>query len=324
MQNSSDNIMLFNAGEVFAGKKSSKFVAGFKERTAFVPDADDNYVIPASWGPDIAIWFVHFRDPLFIFGPTGCGKTSCLKQFASRINYPVYEVTGHNRLEFPELIGHHTVENGNMRFEYGPLAKAMRDGGIFLINEVDLLPPDVMAGMNSILDGSPLCIAENGGEVIKPHKMFRFVATANSNGTGDSTGLYQGVLRMNMAAADRFLAVQADYMRADEEVKLIVKAFPQFEGDTVERMVRYANNIRELFRGDVTEETTATQLGCTMSTRSIMRWAAYAGIMFEAVPDANSTRKNEFLLAALKRTLIFKASATDQLALIELFQRIFG
>ncbi len=47
-----------------------------------------------------------------------------------------------------------------------------------------------MAGLNSVLDGSPLCITENGGELIKPHLMFRFVATANTKSCGADSGQY--------------------------------------------------------------------------------------------------------------------------------------
>ena len=78
-----------------------------------------------------------------------------------------------------------------MAYQYGPLALAMRHGGLFLLDEFDLLDPSTAAGLNSILDGSPLCIPENGGEIIEPHEMFRFVATANTNGGSDETGLYQ-------------------------------------------------------------------------------------------------------------------------------------
>ena len=59
--------------------------------------------------------------------------------------------------------------------------------------------------LNGILDGQPLCIPENGGELVVPHPMFRFAATANSNGGSDETGLYQGVLRQNLALMDRFV-----------------------------------------------------------------------------------------------------------------------
>ena len=105
----------------------------------------------------------------------------------------MFEVTGHSRLEFPELIGHHIVRQGNMEFEYGPLALAMKFGGLFLLNEIDLLEPSTAAWPNSILDGQPLCIPENGGELIVPHPMFRFAATANSNG-GSTLVMLQGLV----------------------------------------------------------------------------------------------------------------------------------
>ena len=60
-----------------------------------------------------------------------------------------------------------------MAYKYGPLPLAMRYGGILLINEADLLSPEVAVGLNGVLDGAPLCLPENGGEVISPHEMFR-------------------------------------------------------------------------------------------------------------------------------------------------------
>ena len=87
-------------------------------------------------------------------------------------------------MEFADLVGHCTVQKNNMTFEYGPLALAMRYGGLFLLNEIELTAPEVAAGLNSIVDGAPLCIVENGGERITPNPMFRLAATANSNGAG--------------------------------------------------------------------------------------------------------------------------------------------
>ena len=47
-----------------------------------------------------------------------------------------------------------------MRYEYGPLSLAMRYGGLFLINEVDLLSPEVAVGLNGVLEGALLCLPE--------------------------------------------------------------------------------------------------------------------------------------------------------------------
>lgn len=199
-----------DAGQVFNGKPSGTAIRGYAIASAYTPAIDSGYVFHES-SRDMVVWFLGLRGPLYVFGPSGCGKTSCIKQLAARLNYPVFEVTGHGRLEFADLIGHLTVRDGNMVFEYGPLALAMRYGGIFLANEIDITPPEVVAGLHGILDGSPLCIAENGGELIAPHPMFRFTATANTNGGGDESGLYQGTQRQNLAFSDRFILCEMGY-----------------------------------------------------------------------------------------------------------------
>ena len=73
-----------------------------------------------------------------------------------------------------------------MTFEYGPLALAMRYGAIILLNEIDLTSPEIAAGLNSVLDGSPLCIAENGGELIAPHPMASELANSSVESASDA------------------------------------------------------------------------------------------------------------------------------------------
>ncbi|SBW10500.1 CobS protein, putative (fragment) [uncultured delta proteobacterium] len=121
----------FDAGAVFSGSPSKKMVKGYATPSAFTPIVDPNYIFHEH-SRDLVVWFTGQTDPLYVYGPTGCGKTSVIKQLAAKLNYPVFEVTGHSRLEFPEFIGHHVVRQGSMEFEYGPLA--MKFGGILLLN----------------------------------------------------------------------------------------------------------------------------------------------------------------------------------------------
>lgn len=259
-----------DAGEVFSGKPSGTTIRGFAKASSYTPNIDHDYIFHES-SRDLIVWFLNPTDPLYVFGPTGCGKTSCIKQLAARLNYPVFEVTGHGRLEFADLAGHHTIHNGNMTFDYGPLSLAMKYGGLFLLNEIDLTSPDVAAGLNGILDGSPLCIAENGGEIIMPHANFKFAATANTNGGGDDTGLYQGTQRQNLAFSDRFMLCEIGYPDAEVEENLLERKFPNLPAELCGKMVSFANEVRRMFMGEASNGDPGDCLEITFSTRSLLR-----------------------------------------------------
>lgn len=319
----------YDMGELFSGRKSGNTIIGWAQPTEATPAVNPAYIMP-QWAMDIIAWLrvpAQDREPIYIFGPTGCGKTSCVKQIAAKLNMPVYEVTGHNRLEFPELVGHHTVVNGNMTFQYGPLSLAMRDGGMLIINEIDLLDPSTATGLNSILDGSPLTIAENGGEIIKPHSEFRLVATANSNGAGDSTGMYQGVLRANLAFMDRFMLVEAKYIEPARELDILRRKFPSLPEDLMTKMVDYANHVRRMFIGAELDESApetsnkfvGVQLPLTFSTRTLIRWA-YLANMYAPLKN-KGVNVVEY---SLDRAIGFRAEPVVRVTLHELAQSIFG
>ena len=304
-----------DAGQIFSGKPSGTMISGYDTASEYTPAIDPDYLFHES-SRDIIVWFLmNNPEPLYICGPTSAGKSSLVRQIAARLNYPVFEATGHDRLEFPDLVGHLSVHNGNMVFEDGSLTMAMKRGGIFLFNEADLCSPATLAGLNTVLDGSPLCIVENGGELIAPHPMFRFVVTANSNGSSDETGLYQGVMRQNLAFMDRFIVVEIGYPKPEVEQNLLNRLFPELPPEITEKMVDFANDVRKNFMGN---STAHDALEVTLSTRTLMRWAKLT-IAFQPLSKQGISP----IMYALDRALGFRASATSRAALHEMAQRIF-
>ncbi|NDY55852.1 AAA domain-containing protein [Desulfovibrio sulfodismutans] len=305
-----------DAGQVFSGTPSGKPVQGFATPCSYTPMPSSDYIFHES-SRDIIVWFLERSDPLYVFGPTGSGKTSLIKELAARLHYPVFEVTGHGRMEFADLVGHLAVRDGSMEYAYGPLTLAMRHGGLFLLNEIDLVSPDVAAGCNGILDGQPLCLAENSGELITPHPLFRFVATANTNGSFDETGLYQGTLQQNLAFMDRFWLCEVGYPDTQAELGLLESRASLLPEDVRARMVNFANEVRRLFVGEAAGEITKT-IEVTFSTRTLLRWADLT-VRFQ--PLANQGIQP--VTYALDRALGYRASRETRALLHELAQRIF-
>ena len=307
----------FDAGQIFSGKPSGTTVRGYAVPSAYTPAIDPDYIFHES-SRDVVVWFLNPQEPLYVFGPCGSGKTSCIKQLSARLNYPVFEVTGHGRLEFADVVGHLTVKNSSITFEYGPLALAMRYGALLLLNEIDLTSPEIAAGLNSVLDGSPLCIAENGGELIVPHPMFRLVATANTNGGGDDTGLYQGTQRQNLAWLDRFTICEVGYPSAEVEKRLLARHFPSLPESLCATMVDYANEVRKLFMGESSTSNLTNTIEVTFSTRSLLRWGDLT-VRFQPLAHQGV----QPITYALDRALAYRASRETRAMLHELAQRMF-
>jgi cobaltochelatase CobS len=258
-----------------------------------------------------------FGDGLLIFGPTGSGKTSIVEQVAARLQMPTTSYTCGGRTRFMDWVGQYVLINGDTVWQDGPLTSAMRNGGIFIANEIDLMSPDELSQANGILEGAPLVIAQRNGEVIRPHESFRFVATANSNGSG-SDGMYSGVQRQNMAFLDRFIVIYVDYLDEETEVKLLTQIAPKIPKEVITKMVQVANKVRTIFKGEQEDEgeLADVELSVTFSTRTLIRWV---------VQTQRSKGAPCALSYALTKSLLNRVSdKSEALAIHTIAASIFG
>ena len=252
-------------------------------------------------------------DGMFLTGPTGSGKTSLVTQVASRLCWPVQSVTCHGRMELSALVGQFVLVKGETVFVHGPLAVAARDGHLLILNESDLMDPAELAGINDIIEGQPLVIPENGGEVIRPHRRFRVFATGNSAGGGDGSGLYQGVLRQNLAFMDRFRVVQVGYPEPEVEKEVIRQAVPGLPDTLIDKMILLAGEIRRLFIGD--KDGGGPELTVTMSTRTEIRMGKLM-MAFKGAPNV--------VEYALTQALTARAEPDQREAIHQIAAGLFG
>jgi cobaltochelatase CobS len=185
-------------------------------------------------------------------GHTGSGKTTFVEQVAARLNWPVARIAFDSAIDRSELVGRMQLSsdgNGGTVSEWlkGVLELAIPNAYILLCDEFDAGRPDALYVMQEILEHKAKRLLEDGGRLIAYHPMSRVVATGNTCGSGDPSGIYPATRILSGATLDRFPSfIHVPYMTVEEEVELITKS-TTMDKNVVKRMAKFATEMREAF-----------------------------------------------------------------------------
>lgn len=221
-----------------------------------VPEVNSTYVFDVETLKNTLMALELHINP-YVWGHKGTGKTELFEQICARTGRPFVRVQHTANTEESHVVGMWTVKNNQTEFELGPLALAMKNGWVYLADEYDFALPSVLSVYQAVLEGKPLMIKEADAEnrVIKPHPNFRFVATGNTNGSGDETGLYQGTNLQNSANYDRFgMVIQKDYMSEKDEIEILKRKCNVIEEDAY-KLVEFAKMVRDAYAGGKISDT---------------------------------------------------------------------
>ena len=258
-------------GKAFPADQS---VEGYEPSNCrFVPEPDPEWAWDRRTLRDLVLWWICPPDPLYLFGPTGAGKSAAIRNFCAALNIPLYERTIYEGLEFSEVLTVTDLIDGTTITSYGllPLAMGVHGyPGIFNADDVDRGDPAFLSGFYEVLQGQPVTTNVGGVDVVKPVRGFRITATGNTALQGDQLGVYQGAKPQDIAFADRFIKVEAEYLQKRQEKALLRKVAPKLAKELTNAMVDVANEMRDGFMGN---SNANSALPMPMSTRSLVRWA---------------------------------------------------
>jgi len=217
----------------------------------YCPPIDHEYQFRASHLISFLSAFI-LRQNVWCHGHTGSGKTTLPAQVCARIGFPVFPLNLDSNLERADLTGQTTLVQDNgasvTKFEEGVLPKAMVQPCFLVLDEIDASKPDLLFVIQRATEGNGLLLTEDGGRLVKPHPLFRFVATANSRGQGDEHGVYAGVRPLNGALLNRFgMFIEVKYMEAEEEQVLLAKKYPSLAKDFIANISQFARLCRNAF-----------------------------------------------------------------------------
>ncbi|CEP09720.1 hypothetical protein [Parasitella parasitica] len=138
------------------------------------------------------------NEPVLLVGETGCGKTTVCQMLAETYQRQLHILNCHQNTETGDLLGgqrpvrHREAldepEKQQQLFEWhdGPLVQAMKEGHLFLLDEISLADDSVLERLNSVLEPSRLLVlAEKGGKHVEElygAANFQFLATMNPGG----------------------------------------------------------------------------------------------------------------------------------------------
>jgi cobaltochelatase CobS len=271
---------------------------------ALIPQPDPTFVWtePAR---DVAESIEH-NERVFLYGPSGTGKSALVRQIAAVVKRPVRRVSLNGETSVADFIGHWTV-NGNKEtvFVKGILPQAMQEGYILQMDEVDAMQPEVGFILQQILEPHGHLLLTDTGEDITPHVDFRLVATANTLGFGSDSGLYaSGTHVLNFSWLDRWdVVVHIDFLPGDDEVRLLHSRHPSVKEDLLKCMVKAAGDLRKAHANE--------ELTTVLTTRRLLALCA------------RLERGNEFP-RALHVCVLNKVPQEDRKVIAEAFQHHVG
>jgi MoxR-like ATPase len=176
---------------------------------------------------------------ILIEGEVGVGKTTLARATASYFDTDFYridcseETLPHNLVGYwdpPLVISQGYNEDS---YIYGPLARAMKDGGCLFINEINRMPESTQNTLLTALDERILEVPKL--TTLQAGNGFFTIATLNPTA-------HIGVTALGEAIKDRFIWIQLDYQNPEEEIQ-IIKQETQIDNENEDKITSIAEKI---------------------------------------------------------------------------------
>ena len=172
---------------------------------------------------------------ILLEGPPGTGKSTLLRQVAASRHAEFVLVEGSAELTPARLVGSFdpalVLEQGYRpeNFSDGPLVRAMRDGGLLYVEELNRVPEETINVLLTVMSEGEINVPRLGR--VPADESFRLVAAMNPY---DSVG----TSRLSMALYDRTCRIAVGYQDAEHERQIVqlsaARAKPALIAEAVE------------------------------------------------------------------------------------------
>ncbi|GAA6825949.1 MoxR family ATPase [Helicobacter pylori] len=199
-----------------------------------------------------ALSLLKLNKNLLLKGPTGSGKTKLAETLSETLQQPMYQVNCSVDLDAESLLGFKTIktnENGQQEIVFidGPVIKAMKEGHILYIDEINMAKPETLPVLNGVLDYRRKLTNPFTGEVINAAPGFNVIAAINEG--------YIGTLPMNEALKNRFVVIQVDYIDGNILGDVIRQQSQLQDEKLITQIIKFNEDLRTMTKqGQISEE----------------------------------------------------------------------
>ena len=242
---------------------AAKMQSIVNDETTFA-SKDDTFVPWGSFHDIVKIVKSGMFYPTYISGLSGNGKTFMVEQACAKLGKEFIRVQINPETDEDDLLGGFRLINGETVFAKGPVLKAMENGAVLLLDEIDRATNKIMC-LQGILEGKPVLVKKTG-EVVKPAPGFNVIATANTKGKGSEDGRFTAASIIDEAFLERFtISVDQTFPSVGIEKKIVLKHMEKFgimDDDFAQNLVTWADIIRKTFFDDGVDEVISTRRLC--------------------------------------------------------------
>ncbi|GEL03443.1 AAA family ATPase [Rummeliibacillus stabekisii] len=223
------------------------------------------------------LFTVTLKKPVLLKGPAGAGKTKMAESISDFFHQPMHSINCSVDLDAESLLGFKTIVQKDsetfIEFIEGPVIKAMKEGHLLYIDEINMAKAETLPILHSVLDYRRMLTNPFTGEVIVAHPDFSVIAAINEG--------YIGTAPMNEALKNRFVSFSIPYLNGEQLEELWKERFPDLSENLRILMLQLAEDLKQqVINGLLSEEAAsvrslldATELAQYMDPLRAIRYA---------------------------------------------------
>lgn len=204
----------------------------------------------------LALTLAKARLPIMLTGPAGSGKSTMAKQLAEILGLDFGSITMFDGMEAGPLVGwlYPGGTNGQWRYQPSQHVNIVKNGGVYLYDEVDAADANTAIILNNLLGLRYLDTPLNSeAPTVHAHKDYFPIMACNTLGTG-SSGMYTGRNALDKSTLDRVCCskIVVDY---DKQLELSFAG----EDQKCKVLVAWAHKVRNVLNNYKIQELITTR-----------------------------------------------------------------